>query len=857
VTGRSSALSAAHRAHERAVAHNAAGRPAQAAAAVARGLGLLDARPTDTDPVSVDPARALMTARLLVTRAKSEVEMYGVERALATLGTAARWAEVEGGDGLRAALHNQWGLVLYRGGRFAGALQQFNQAERWFESAPAVERCRVLANRGALCIESGDLGSARRDLTTCIELARESELLVLERGAIHNLGYLEFISGDLPLALRIMDEGMALDGETQVGIALLDRARVLLAAGLRREADESLAAAAKQLSKDRAWQDVGEVELSRAESSLLAGELSAARRFAGRARDRFRRHGNDRWRRNAELVLLQADLAAGRPVVRLLPPTLRLAAEFQGDGFVLQARTAQLLAAEMLLCKGNLNSAIAAAREAGSPRSTDPIPIRLHTRLIRAQLDLASRKKAAARRHLRAGMNELAEYQAQFGSLDMQTASAIHGRRLVELDIQTAMTDAKPSAVLDAVERGRAMSARLLPVQPPRDEIAAGLLAELRRMVDGMKGIESDPAAAPRRDAQGRRIIELQQELRARAWQAGRSGSSARTATPAEIAAALQQHEATLICYVQLGDALHGVVATPHRRTSIHALGSASAVTEQVRRVRADLDILANGYLPDPLSLAVRSSLLRSLDGLANQLLRPLNLPDARLVIIPTGVLATVPWTNLPSLCGRPVVVAPSATAWMNATSAAGESGSPSVVALAGPDLARADDEVKAIGELWPGSASLTSNDARRSDLSTAMSQATVVHVAAHGEHQAENPLFSSIRLADGPLFAYELDQTARAAEHVILSACELGQATIRPGDEALGLTSVLLHLGSRSVISGVARVHDDVAAEVMTQYHRLLAAGLDSAQALAEACAEQSELPAPFVCFGSAWSPG
>jgi CHAT domain-containing protein len=849
-------LDRAARIQVRAVAQNAGGHPAKAAVSVARGLALLRADPADGPSVTSegDRQRALLVARLLVTEAKAEVEMFGVERALATLAVAARWAAVEGGDSLRAPLHNQWGLVLYRGGRFAAAEAEFNEAERWFTAADPIEKCRVLANRGALYIESGNLASARRDLAECISVAQSLDAVLMQRVAIHNLGYLEFISGDLPLALRIMDEGMALDGETQVGIALLDRARVLLAAGLRREADESLAAAAEQLSKDRAWQDVGEVELARAESSLLAGELQAARRLAGRARDRFRRHGNDRWRRNAELVLLQADLAAGRPVSRLLPPTLRLASEFQADAFVLHARTARLLAAEMLLRKGNLNSATAAAREAGTPRSTDPIPIRLHTRLVRAQLELASDEKAAARRHLRAGMTELAEYQAQFGSLDMQTASAIHGRRIVELDIQTAMSEAKPSAVLDAVERGRAMSARLLPVQPPEDEIAAGLLAELRRMVDGMKSIESGPAAATCRDAQRRRVLELQQQLRARSWQAGRSGSSARTATPAEIGAALHEHDATLICYVQVGDALLGVVATPDRRTSIHGLGSASAVAEQVRRVRADLDILANGNLPDSLSPAVKASLQRSLDGLASQLLQPLNLRDTRLVIVPTGVLATVPWTNLPSLNGRPLVVAPSATAWINATSSPGESGSPTLVALAGPDLARADDEVKAIGELWPGSSPLTSDRARRGDLATAMSQATVVHVAAHGEHQAENPLFSSIRLADGPLFAYELDQTARAAEHVILSACELGQATIRPGDEALGLTSVLLHLGTRSVISGVARVHDDVAAEVMTHYHRLLAAGLDSSQALAEACAEQRDLPAPFVCFGSAW---
>jgi CHAT domain-containing protein len=175
------------------------------------------------------------------------------------------------------------------------------------------------------------------------------------------------------------------------------------------------------------------------------------------------------------------------------------------------------------------------------------------------------------------------------------------------------------------------------------------------------------------------------------------------------------------------------------------------------------------------------------------------------------------------------------------------------VVAVAGPDLVHSEEEVLAIGRLWPGSRVLSGAEGSRDKLVSALSSATVVHVAAHGQHHAENPLFSLIRLVDGPLFAYELDLTSRAAEHVVLSACELGQATIRAGDEALGLTSVLLRLGTRSVISGVARVHDDVAAQVMTRYHAALVTGVDSASALAGACAGSST-PAPFVCFGATW---
>jgi CHAT domain-containing protein len=135
------------------------------------------------------------------------------------------------------------------------------------------------------------------------------------------------------------------------------------------------------------------------------------------------------------------------------------------------------------------------------------------------------------------------------------------------------------------------------------------------------------------------------------------------------------------------------------------------------------------------------------------------------------------------------------------------------------------------------------------------MGTASVLHVAAHGVHQPENPLFSSVRMSDGPVFAHELDQSHRTPEHVVLSACEVGLATIRPGDEALGLASVLLHLGTRSVVAGVARVGDQVAEETMSVYHRRLAEGIDSATALADALVRVSaDVVPPFVNFGASW---
>jgi len=53
-------------------------------------------------------------------------------------------------------------------------------------------------------------------------------------------------------------------------------------------------------------------------------------------------------------------------------------------------------------------------------------------------------------------------------------------------------------------------------------------------------------------------------------------------------------------------------------------------------------------------------------------------------------------------------------------------------------------------------------------------------------------------------------------------------------------------------VVAGVAQVADEPAGLVMADYHSRLAAGADSASALA-AATEHGDY-APFVCFGSSW---
>ncbi|MCB0911834.1 MAG: CHAT domain-containing protein, partial [Propionibacteriaceae bacterium] len=121
--------------------------------------------------------------------------------------------------------------------------------------------------------------------------------------------------------------------------------------------------------------------------------------------------------------------------------------------------------------------------------------------------------------------------------------------------------------------------------------------------------------------------------------------------------------------------------------------------------------------------------------------------------------------------------------------------------------------------------------------------------VAAHGVHQPASPLFSSLRMADGDVFAHELPTGEVRAGHVVLSSCDVGTSQVRPGDEPLGLAHTLLSLGVGSVVAAVAPVPDDETAQVMADYHAALARGLASDEALAAAGAGSA-----FVVLGSAW---
>src|SRR5262249_60102655 len=120
--------------------------------------------------------------------------------------------------------------------------------------------------------------------------------------------------------------------------------------------------------------------------------------------------------------------------------------------------------------------------------------------------------------------------------------------------------------------------------------------------------------------------------------------------------------------------------------------------------------------------------------------------------------------------------------------------------------------------------------------------------------------LLSAPRGPAGPLRGAALGALRRAPSTLVLSACESGLSGVRPGDELMGLASVLLALGTNVLVASIVPVPDDATRRLMCVFHEHLAARVAPAPALAAAQARVADedaaglaAAAGFLCLGGA----
>ncbi|HEV2782128.1 MAG TPA: CHAT domain-containing protein [Actinophytocola sp.] len=842
----------------------------------------------DTLDASGDVELTALRVYVLVSLAYAETEggpiavglehLDAADALLATIPDGARRTELAG------AVLQQRGFLLIRAGRIDDGLEELDVAAQWLESglASGFGDPNVLAslylNQSLAHIGRAQPRLAARALERCIELCDQHEVHpIIGIKARHNLGYVAYMTGDMPTALRYYED-TARSCQTRapgmLPVVRLDQARALLAAGLVENAARHLDEALPLLRRRRAGQDVAEAEVTRAAAALLEGDVRRAARLARSAERRFTRRGNTRWAAIAALAELRAATVAAlgaRRIPESLPTkAVKLSEHLRALMLEDETELALMLAVRLEIARGEPAAAALLLDQVRRPRATSPVDHRMLRRLCRAELAVAEGNPRAALAEARAGLAELGRARDRMGGLELVCGTAIHGQELGELGTRLVLQAGRTNVrqLFGWLERTRAQVYRYEPMPTIDDPVLAEKVDELRSK---RRAVQLERVAGRPARRQARQVAMLEREIVSQGWYATPWGRPKPVATFADVASALGDR--ALITFATSGDELVAVVATASRARLVR-LGSASLAGEWAARLHADLDALAPDSLPGAMAAVVARSASRTADALDAQLVRPLHglldrsvrtaaraldtqlvrplstLTGGReLIVVPTGALYAVPWGSLPSLAGCPVVVAPSATAWLAAER--GEHHGDRVVLARGPLLTEAIAEEGPLRTIYPNSVRLSGTAATVSTVLDALDGAGIAHLAAHGAHEPTNALFSRLELADGPLFAHELSRLREPPRQVVLAACELAMNHIRPGDEALGFAGALLAGGVRTVVAAISRVGDLAAATAMVDYHTSVAAGTRPAVALAEAIAADP-FRRPFICLGA-----
>ncbi|MEO1064096.1 MAG: CHAT domain-containing protein [Actinomycetota bacterium] len=718
-------------------------------------------------------------------------------------------------DGVpRAEARFQLGTIRARMGDETATLAEYRAA------LPVLARhglhrvaAHLLGNRGLVALERGHVRDAAADFELAEAWYRRVGVLGPAGLMLQNQALAEATMGSFVRALdlgnRAVETLQKAGRPTQV--ALLDRAEMLLGLGLSHEALSTARQAVQLLdeSGDRSALAEGELVLCRV--AIDAGDLEQAERSAAHAADLFHQHGRERWALvsnylSYESVAAERGLTAGQAA-----ECEHLADQLEAEGLWAYSRAALAVAAE----SHSLSERWLDARRAHARLSEEvPLALTIREATVAALIDLQIGDLPACLHHVQRGLSAAGQHRLAISATEARAANARQVDRLVALGIELLADDPLQQSLF--VESNRRASLRIIdPIV--EDQTLAAALADYRAIYDTRAAAIREPLAIERR-------LDVRQASLAR------TGRLAPVPTPFAAADidALDDGDVVLQHFVDRGTLFCSVLAREHhQRVRIARL---PAVLDLASRCSFGLRFLAEGRTP--LTVASLDDLNADLHELASLLVPDIARSAQRLVLSLPSWLLRVSSSSIQQRCGVPTLIATSLTQWCRRR---GVPTTPRRATLVeGPRLRVSDNEIRRLATIYEVADVLDGDTATHDAVVGQMQSCDVVHFACHGEFQAENPMFSNLLLADGPLMGYDFERLAAMPGTVVLAACDVGQSSALPGDEALGLVQPMLAAGTHCVIAAVAPVPDsDTTHRLMERLHTELSRGVEPAQAL------------------------
>ncbi len=733
------------------------------------------------------------------------------------------------GAGLGRAL-TQRGLVHATAGRRDEALRDYDAGLPLLLVDDEVAAMRTFANRGVVLTYLAHYDRAARDFASMRSLAVRMQQHAVAAGALHNLAYLNGKAGHFVAALAGFDDAREAyqsigSLERHLADLDLDECEVLLELGLGVDAvplAERVIAAAGAAG-NTAQSAEGLLLLARART--MAGDPGGAVVAANEAQQLFRAAGRDAWAAQARyrtFVAAQSDSAQSQHgVLRQFVRLRRDADELELYGWLSEAAEVRVLTGRLALAAGRPDVARDVLRTASTARRHPLARVRVGAWHATALLHAADGNRQAAGSALRAGLRAVEQHRATLGANELRSATGVLGAPLAADGLALAIRSLRPARIFEWAERSRA-GAMGSPGSYSHSTVPAELRASLRGARHRLN--EALTAGDAVLDELRATVAQLETEVsrRSRQRQAADDIATVESISAVNLRAALGT--TTLVEYVQSDGLLFAVVCSERRMRLIKLSSVALTVAANEHLVFA---VRRLAIAPDgPIAQRAWTAFQTARAEVDQLLVAPLLgfVGDGPLVVVPTGALHDVLWGALPAAerpCG--LAVAPSAAWWMRPRA---ELRAAQILLVAGPSLPHADDEIRHLRALYPMATVLAGAAATTDAVLAGMATASLVHIAAHGAFRSDNPMFSTLQMADGPLYVHEMEALSQVPDAVVLAACSSGRSGVLPGDELLGTAAVLMGAGVRSVIAPLIPIADDVSTRVVTALHQGLRAG-------------------------------
>ncbi|MDX3451844.1 CHAT domain-containing protein [Streptomyces sp. ME02-8801-2C] len=653
-------------------------------------------------------------------------------------------------------------------------------------------------------------------------------------------------AGDIPAALRLFDEAAERYDRlgTPIFMFYIRRCEVLMAAGLAPEAVAEADAALGVLDGIGGQSTrKAELLLTAAKAARLADDPQTAIARAAVAVRLFAGQRRSWWEAHARLVLLEARVATGRKSGRLVADAAAVADRLAAFGSP-AAPEASLLAGRIALKLGWREDAEKHLRVAARSRRVGPPLARMTGWAAQALRAEAAGSGRGVLEACRRGLAVLDDHRMTLGASELRARATAQGAELAALAQRATLVSGGSRRLLVWSERWRATVLTAPPARPPDDPALVQSLTAFREIAARAEEARIDGRPVPALEREQRR---LEREVRSRTLHIrGESPGAERRFDPARLLERLGS--GGRLIEIAVVDGRVQVLLCGEGRVRRFEAGLLADAVFEAEHVQAGLRRLAHPGAEGRLPVLEASG--RRLEELLLGAAVP-HLGSGPVVVVPPGRLHRVPWALLPSLRERVLSVSPSASSWLRAQETGPPPGGRHVL-VRGPGLASGGAEVPDLVDRYGRPTVLEHEGARVPAVLDALDGAALAHIAAHGTFRADSPLFSSLRMADGPLIVHDFERLGRSPYRIILSSCDTGRLANVGADELLGLVTALLPLGTAGVVASSAPVNDAAVVPLMLALHKGLTVGLSLAEALRDA---RAALPGDATHQATGWA--